>query len=918
MTLEQQTASKHYDQAKQLAQVLLKQIHEPSSDDIKKAVLSASQLVMQTNGTTIDEQRLIRDLEALYSSWVGIGIILDDPNTAAHLEWLDQKKETTNWQFWKRYCTYLEQDKGRAPSYLENLDEVTDSILRRLEDPSRSGPWQRRGMVVGHVQSGKTGNYTGLICKAADAGYKLIVVLAGIHNSLRSQTQRRLDEEFLGFDSRVHRAFDLKKSSRIKAGLIPTSEFLIANSATSSDQNGDFNKSIARQYNLVPGGNHPVLLVVKKNRAVLENVIKWALAHRSVDAENGKRIVRGIPLLIIDDEADQASINTDPIPYDDQGNIDLQHDPTKINGKIRELLNSFEQNAYVGYTATPFANIFIHPDARATEYGDDLFPESFIVSLSAPSDYIGPATVFGLNRETLDDESEKIGSKTIKTVEDQDIWLPIGHKKGFEPTVLPPSLKEAIKVFLLVCAIRQLRKQDAEHNSMLIHVTRFKEVQSRVTELVNGYLRDLKNRIRYMEQNSSDDVMLEFETVFESEFSTTADTAAIKWEEVAKVLPREVARVLVKTINGESVDVLDYCDSPKPLSVIAIGGNKLSRGLTLEGLSVSYYLRASRMYDTLMQMGRWFGYRPGYADLCRLYTSEELIGWYRHIAVATEELRGEFEEMAARSASPRDFGLRVRSHPSGLDVTAVNKMRNSIRMDLSYDGTTNESVTFKKAQLEENLETLKRLLHSIKSSGTVPKFKSNRSVIWNKVDPMTVLDFLTSIKVPEDSRRCRGELMASYIEKQLSRGELDKWTVSLISTSKGKPYVVDGLEIGLIEREAQINSPTHYTIRKLVSPVDETIDLSEAQLDLAIAESRAHRVKNKLKSKSENVPLSWVVRKQRSKEQGLLLIYLLDPEQFDGETPAVGFAVCFPSSLTAEKIEYRVNNPYWEQEFGRD
>src|SRR5262249_42666461 len=167
-------------------------------------------------------------------------------------------------------------------------------------------------------------------------------------------------------------------------------------------------------------------------------------------------------------------------------------------------------------------------------------------------------------------------------------------------------------------------------------------------------------------------------------------------KDVAANLPKVASTVTIKLINGSAKDALEYDAARQTgINVIAIGGDKLSRGLTLEGLSVSYYLRASRMYDTLMQMGRWFGYRPGYLDLCRLYTTAELRRWYGAVTAANEELLREFDYMAAIGATPKEFGLRVRNHPDGLLVTARTKLRNARKVYVTFAGTISETIIFR-------------------------------------------------------------------------------------------------------------------------------------------------------------------------------------------------------------------------------
>ena len=417
----------------------------------------------------VEEDRLVRKIETRCNVYIPAISTLDDIRD--HQEWLSSRRAEIQWRFSERYKRYLENDSDMPPKAVQRLDDVTDEIIRRLEDPSRSGPWDRRGMVVGQVQSGKTSNYTSLICKAADVGYKLIVVLAGIHNSLRSQTQLRLDEGFLGFDTQ-QRCFYDPNNIRLGVGRLRGAKLYHVHSLTNSSDRGDFNLKVAQQANVMIGGADPVLLVVKKNASVLKNCLKWATILQSNSRGNSKSQVLGVPLLLIDDEADNASINTNP-DLDENGNLDPEMDPSRINGLIRRLLDSFEQSAYIGYTATPFANIFIADNVNNEEFGEDLFPRSFIINLQPPSNYLGPAKLFGLTTGTETDLETSSGLPLIRHVDDCWNWMPDKHKKEHRPDHLPQSVKQAIKAFVLTCAVRHVRGQAHMHNSMLIHVTRF-------------------------------------------------------------------------------------------------------------------------------------------------------------------------------------------------------------------------------------------------------------------------------------------------------------------------------------------------------------------------------------------------------------------------------------------------------------
>ncbi len=383
---------------------------EPITKDKVRQVLDGMCAMYPNPPAESDRERIVSKILEKISIWIGEAQEL--VNDEDHIPWFTERKPEIEWNYWDRYRTHILPSIGVDP--VTKLDEITDRVLSHLEDPRREGAWDRRGLVVGHVQSGKTSNYTGLICKAADAGYKIIIVLAGLHKNLRSQTQIRLEEGFLGYDNTRSPNEGLKP---VGVGLIDPSPSLRPDSVTNREDNGDFNRARASTFAINPGGR-PLLFVIKKQKSVLQNLIDWVQwAHTSVDQNTGKARVSGIPLLLIDDEADHASVNTKDGAFDEHGIPDPEHDPSTINGLIRKLLTLFQQKSYVGYTATPFANIFIHEQAETEEEGPDLFPSSFIVSLPAPSDYFGPAHVFGVD-ESGGDESSSRAHHYVREIED--------------------------------------------------------------------------------------------------------------------------------------------------------------------------------------------------------------------------------------------------------------------------------------------------------------------------------------------------------------------------------------------------------------------------------------------------------------------------------------------------------------------
>ncbi|WP_201859341.1 Z1 domain-containing protein [Microvirga soli] len=856
-------------------------------------------------------ERIVSEIETRMAVTIGRATTLIDPT--GHQDWYfgDRKQGR---RFFRRYRDFLDQELRWPSAAVTAIDETTDIVMELLEDPLRPGPWDRRGLVVGHVQSGKTANYAGLIAKAADAGYKLIIVLAGMHNALRGQTQARLDRDFLGYDT-----------SRVKRGQVPLpigvgaidgschAEYL-------TTKTSDFRRSIADQTG-TGVQQRPLLLVVKKNASILRNLNSWVT---EILAPRGD--TSSAPLLVIDDEADQASVDTGDPELDGDGVPAEDYDPSRINGEIRRLLKAFDRSAYVGYTATPFANILIHDEAIARKYGEDLFPRSFIVNLPTPSDYIGPGVVFGIDADEdgeVDDPLPLIRSLD----QDGEGWIPASHKKEFKPRYqgedrLPPSLETALKTFVVACAARAARGQSRKHSSMLIHVSRFKDVHQRVYDQVDEWLTEAKRVLRY--GVGRDRLTAELRDLWTADFEPTSDAIRqhaigaslpnTTWEAVDACLLEAVEKIKPLVVNSASPTAIDYeGNEDNGLSVIAIGGDKLSRGLTLEGLTVSYFLRPSKMYDSLMQMGRWFGYRPGYIDLCRLFVTPDLQLWFRHVAGAAEELRSRIDTMSRLGATPEQYGLRIKSHEI-MAVTASNKMRHSREFQVSFAGEGKIQTIFFSGR-DENLANATQViqfLNSLGDSNSASKANARSSGsarIWSGVDGLSVASFVSRLTFPEEARDLVADRLATYIREQIAIGELTTWTVAVLA-GDGEVLPFEGWSFTTIERKPR-SSPRsdRYIIGTLLSPRDEALDLTPEEFTWAL--DATNRKRDKIKKEHKSNPDGPEIREARGRDprRGLLLIYPLSPKKagvgFD--FPIFGVVISFPDSDKARSVRYRFN-----------
>ena len=570
--------------------------------------------------------------------------------------WLNIEKPNIDWFYWNRYHDYLRTKKHWSTDTLRSMDRDTDNILDVMANPKMDEPFDRRGLVVASVQSGKTANYIGLISKAADAGYKIIIVMAGIYNVLRNQTQERIEDGFVGYDL-VSKKYVGVGNSRQRRPLLGTSRIR------------DFNKATEDAMRGVTSGHvqEPLVFVIKKNTNSLREISLWLENNCKDDG----------PLLLIDDEADNASIN---VKYD-KGEV------SKINGQIRKILGLFAQSAYVGYTATPFANVLIDSKSSDEEVGDDIFPRSFIYTLEQSTAYFGAEKVFG----DIDDPKPKY----VRWIFDDDESRGIKRRSGDVLDELPQSLEQAIDTFIVACAMRVLSGDGDEHMTMMINMSPYKTVQHSIYYLVGDYVELLRGSINsYAALPSSlalnaSAKLRELYQIWEKEYSGLPFT----WNDVLGVLQETIRPVTLAEINSQSKDGLDYMHAPQ--RVIAIGGYRLSRGLTLEGLLVSYYARNARAYDSLMQMARWFGYRFGYENLCRVWMTEQSARWYAYVANATKELTDEVRAMRTARSTPIEYGLRIKSSPDTLMITARNKMGSGtaikpakVRLDGAFVETT--------------------------------------------------------------------------------------------------------------------------------------------------------------------------------------------------------------------------------------
>lgn len=854
-------------------------------------------------------------------------------------EWYSNLKIQDNF-FWSRYKDYLINHSSISRISINLLDDITlPDIMNCLGNPNDAldKPRLRRGLIIGDVQSGKTATYTGLICKAADAGYKVVILLTGITENLRRQTQERIDEGIVGIT--LKKEGKIEKYPRVGVGLDNKQIKATSVTSTLNDFVGNCNK-----ITMSLASNSLVLFVIKKNVSVLQRLFNW-LREQNIDPVKG---YVNVPMLLIDDEADNASVNTRKD----------ETDPTRTNKLIRQICNLFMNSTYVGFTATPFANVFIDPDSVDAMQHADLFPEHFIYALEAPSNYVGadkifyPEGTFYHNLRYITDITEPdYASEEYKDLVQNNLEvLNSGtfyykHKKEWDG-ILPDSLRESILCFCLANVVRDLRGQSKEPRSMLVNMSRFIHVQKVITGHVAEWFEAVFNDIRVnFNEDASKNHHLplygELRSLWEKHFSQVNDVTFARVSQKATLLAA-LEKIEVKMVNGSKQSAsLNYKENPS-LRVIAIGGLALSRGLTLEGLMVSYFYRNTATFDVLMQMGRWFGYRRGYEDLFQIWTSHTSALWYAEVAKASAELKNDIREMFDQQLTPKDFGIKVRDNCDELQITASNKMRTAVSKDMMYSFYGNiydtPYITSKIEHNKINMQRVQELASELFAQGYSLRFtdykKVNKDVndtsdgssrYFADVPKEVVVEFLRGIKYSMANPRFDAKNIINFLEDEDTEG-VDLWDVVFESGKSTTHYNVKGLrQIKCMERS--ICSTTRNIIqistrrRVMTGSMEGRFALSKEDIESAEDAQRNQWEKDGENSLGRDIPVKAYFR-FLPKRKPMLAIMFIKPKEADGEEEEmlhkyrealgddciVAFAVGCPGVKEEGKaVKYQVN-----------
>lgn len=976
----------------------------------------------------IDEVTLKNYFETSKNQYLSINPIDIDPSNSLTKKgfrtWLtaDRKEVLKNsWNYCDRYFTLLEK-AGRSEKVIDETKKTSLEILEKMGDPKSREEFYVKGLVVGSVQAGKTQNFNAVINRAIDSGYGLIIVLAGLMEDLRNQTQLRIENDVIG------EGLDIDTDTLVKKGVGAIRRFgnmgdsSITQVISITSAKSDFKKSLLdADFSL----NHTNILVCKNNVSVLRNLIVWL--HDYLEENKDQH---DIPLLILDDEADNASLNN-------EGKRGREY-ASKTNGHIRALLALFKRKTYLGYTATPFANILAdrndapennwivnykvrgQAEEKALQRVDNLFPDDFIVLLNPPSNYVGAKQIFETTKpidnkndlkipllELVNDNIEHFPDKVYSTsngelvgvlkIKSQNDWdekigrfnsyLEFADYREYQrktrssrpgddfPRRLPDSIKDSILCFIITIAIRESRKPAMvnstifnPHNSMLIHISRYTLWQNRLKDLIDIYIKELQSSLQLDDPSNPSSIFAIFEIIWFKYYSNIIEHISdylpkgytdeflkpISFETIKNnFLTEAIKGIEVKAVNSIAKDELKY---PKntPKKYIAIGGNRLSRGFTLEGLSINYFIRSTDYSDALLQMGRWFGYRPGYLDCCKLFITMDSMEKYDLVTRTIEELEIEFRKMEENNRTPANFILRVKKHPGALKITRPAILRDTLEVNWSYQDTLEQSTNFdiRKQKIEAVWEQFKNNIAG-KLKFEIKK-KENGSDAGFLVAQTDIEGVLEILKEENNFGNETCDSIIKFINRCQEVNKLTKWTIAIKTTGRAKANEGKG-----ILKRSESNLPIDITMtvrrgpstddgvkyfrekfvhRKIFGASGKSANLISAGLDLSILltetqikasekefiDNRKHYYQEKYpewtekqvnkKAEEVNIP-ERVYREKMTDQEGLLVIYILDSyyvfrqengkedpelktiiesEGIDLNTPLIGYAIGFP------------------------
>lgn len=880
-----------------LKQMILNEDAEISFPDLELKAFQLAQIIAgELSNTEVAE--IVLSLTEELTVTLSPGGTVVDPETFE--PWINERKESTSTPRWDAYEQLLISRDWESP-VIKDLSTQSDEIVELLGDPLKPGNWARRGLLMGEVQSGKTANYIGVLNKALDYGYKVLIVIGGHTNELRTQTQSRFDTDLLGIDSE-YIDDNIAKATLPRIGIGNIDTTLRANVMTTV--RGDFNSNKKTAGITWINSDLPTVFIIKKNARLIANVANY------IRQQAGSEKI-DVPLIVIDDESDWGTPNTGS-----------ETDPTRVNKEIRRLLDSSKRSSYLGITATPFANIFIDHNAVDEEIGSDLFPQDYIRTLPAPSNYFGISQYFTPSHSAL-----------RMNVTDCTELLPIIHKSNHKLHKLPDSLRKAFLSFLLGTAIRRIRKKEKNASSMLVNVSRFNAIQADAASLLEEFLDQVTATVRseFKRANSAKSASYkEIYELWEEEFEFLHEP---NWSKVRTKLFEIIDEFKIELVNSKTASIRnkkrklltsEQRREEDLLPTIFVGGDVLSRGITLDGLQVSYFVREPRTMDTLMQMGRWFGYRPGYADLVRVWLPEETASDFAWSAEVTQELKELLMEMRSRKLTPRQFGLRVRTHPEGFRIVAANKSKSTeVKLEgpVLWENCLKESHELSKTvtQKDINLNAVTGLISKINTTVHQSSAVNESYKLWRDVPLEVVQEFFMKFRGHESDilfGTSKNEQLSVMFEALSEAKGAEFWDVCLVS-GRGPNYNLGNTvavnlsfrnELRLVDTDK-----LKFQNRRVATSgnLSSSLSFEESEEFKRFRESDEHW----LNSSDQSAALAFITRPR-------LLIYLVTVENselqeslsIDKDSPLAAVAIAFPKLDPEEALiaaqnakKYQVN-----------
>lgn len=880
-----------------LKQMILNEDAEISFPDLELKAFQLAQIIAG-DLTNSDVAEIVISLTEELTVTLSPGGTVVDPETFE--PWIQERKETTPTPRWDAYEQLLISRDWESP-VIKDLSKQSDEIVELLGDPLKSGSWARRGLLMGEVQSGKTANYIGVLNKALDYGYKVLIVIGGHTNELRTQTQSRFDTDLLGIDSE-YLDDNIANATLPRIGIGEIDKSLRANVMTTV--RGDFNSNKKTAGITWINSDLPTVFIIKKNARLIANVANY------IRQQAGSEKI-DVPLIVVDDESDWGTPNTGS-----------ETDPTRVNKEIRRLLDSSRRSSYLGITATPFANIFIDHNATDDEIGSDLFPQDYIRTLPAPSNYFGISQYF----------TPSHGALRLDVSDCTDL-LPIIHKSNHKLHKLPESLRKAFLSFLLGTSIRRIRKKDKSAASMLVNVSRFNAIQADVASLLEELLFEITATVKSEFKRNHTTRSASYQEIYdlwEEEFEYLDE---YKWNTIQSKLFEIIDEFKIELVNSKTASIRnkkrklltsEQRREEDLLPTIYVGGDVLSRGITLDGLQVSYFVREPRTMDTLMQMGRWFGYRPGYADLVRVWLPDETASDFAWSAEVTQELKELLMEMRSRKLTPRQFGLRVRTHPEGFRIVAANKSKSTeVKLEgpVLWENCLKESHELSKSsfQRDTNLQAVKSLISEINTPIHSSKAVNEYYKLWQAVPLESIQEFFMKFRGHETDilfGTNKSEQLSVMFEAISEAKGSELWDVCLVS-GRGSSYpVAENVSINLSFRnELRLVEEDKLKFQNRRVATSGNLSSSLSVEESAEFERFRELDEHWMNSSDQSATLAFISRPR-------LLIYLVTVESSDlkkqlfiaDDYPLAAVAIAFPKLDPEEAIiaaqnarKYQVN-----------